>query len=88
MSRSNVTRSWAEIALVAVSLANVIGFIRVFDDFTFLPVLATTVIAAHLLALGCRRLGWGTIVSLLVSAGGLALTAPLLLVRDTTWYGL
>ncbi|HTN79132.1 MAG TPA: DUF3488 and transglutaminase-like domain-containing protein, partial [Acidimicrobiales bacterium] len=88
MSRSKVTRSWAEIALIAVSLANVVGFIRVFVDFTFLPVLATTVVAAHLLALGCRRLGWGTIVSFLVSAGGLAIAAPLLLVRDTTWYGL
>ena len=71
-----------------MSLANVIGFIRVFADFTFLPVLATTVVAAHLLAVGCRRLGWGTIVSCVVSAGGLAIAAPLLLVRDTTWYGL
>ncbi len=88
MSRSRKTRSWAELALVALSLANVIGFIRVFVDFTFLPVLVTTAVAAHLLALGCRRLGWGTIVSSVVSAGGLALVAPLLLVRDTTWYGL
>ncbi len=88
MSRSRVTRTSAELALVGVSLANVIGFIRVFADFTFLPVLATTVVAAHLLAVGCRRLGWGTIVSCVVSAGGLAIAAPLLLVRDTTWYGL
>ena len=78
MSRSRVTRTSAELALVAVSLANVIGFIRVFADFTFLPVLATTVVAAHLLAVGCRRLGWGTIVSCVVSAGGLAIAAPLL----------
>ncbi len=88
MSRSRVTRTWAEVALVAVSIANVLGFIRVFVDFTFLPVLATTAVAAHLLAVGCRRLGWGTIVSFFVSAGGLAIAAPLLLVRDTTWYGL
>ena len=88
MSRSRQTRSWAEFALVVVSLANVVGFIRVFADFTFLPVLATTVVAAHLLAVGCRRLGWSTIVSFVVSAGGLAIAAPLLLVRDTTWYGL
>ncbi len=88
MSRSRVTRSWAELALVAVSIANVLGFIRVFIDFTFLPVLATAAVAAHLLAIGCRRLGWGTIVSFFVSAGGLAVAAPLLLVRDTTWYGL
>jgi transglutaminase-like putative cysteine protease len=88
MSRSRVTRTSAELALVGVSLANVLGFIRVFADFTFLPVLATTVVAAHLLAVGCRRLGWGTIVSCVVSAGGLAIAAPLLLVRDTTWYGL
>ena len=88
MSRARQTRSWAELALVVVSLANVLGFIRVFVDFTFLPVLATTAVAAHLLALGCRRLGWGTIVSFVVSAGGLAIAAPLLLVRDTTWYGL
>ena len=88
MSRSRVTRTSAELALVGVSLANVVGFIRVFADFTFLPVLATTVVAAHLLAVGCRRLGWGTIVSCVVSAGGLAIAAPLLLVRDTTWYGL
>ena len=46
MSRSRVTRTSAELALVGVSLANVIGFIRVFADFTFLPVLATTVVAA------------------------------------------
>jgi transglutaminase-like putative cysteine protease len=88
MSRSRITRSWAELALVGVSIANVLGFIRVFVDFTFLPVLITGVVAAHLLALGCRRLGWGTIVSGVVSAGGLAVAAPLLLVRDTTWYGL
>ena len=50
--------------------------------------LATTAVAAHLLAVGCRRLGWSTIVSFVVSAGGLAIAAPLLLVRDTTWYGL
>ena len=88
MSRAKVTKTWAEVALLVVSLANVLGFIRVFEDFTFVPVLATTAISAHLLAVGCRRVGWGTILSAIVSAGGLALIGPLLLARDTTWYGL
>ena len=88
MSRAKVTKTWAEVALLVVSLANVLGFIRVFEDFTFVPVLATTAISAHLLAVGCRRVGWGTILSAIVSAGGLALIGPLLIARDTTWYGL
>ena len=88
MSRSRVTKTWAEVALLVVSIANVLGFIRVYEDFTFLPVLATAAISAHLLAVGCRRIGWGTILSAVASAGGLAIIGPLLLVRDTTWYGL
>lgn len=84
----SVTLVWAEAGLVGVSIGVVFGFARVFTDWSFLPVLVSAALAAHMLAIGCRRLGWNLGLSLLTSTGGLALFGSLLLYRDTTWYGL
>lgn len=65
-----------------------LSLIRVFEgDDWVLPVL-WAVAASHLLALVVRRIGWGMLVSALVSAVGLVLAVTWSLYWDTVYWGL
>src|SRR5690606_21187625 len=68
-----------EVALVALSLATVGGFARLFDDGVFFWRIAGPVIVAHLLAAACRRLGLGILLSGLVSLAGMVVVIPAVL---------
>ncbi|HYF47518.1 MAG TPA: DUF3488 domain-containing protein, partial [Acidimicrobiales bacterium] len=78
----------AELALVAVSLAAVYGFTRLFSHHDRLWRLVVVVLAAHALAVGCRLLRWSLPRATLVSAVGLLLVSAWLHAPDQLWYGL
>ena len=70
MSRAASRRAqpapWTELPLVAVSIAVVVGFIRVYDSWDFLGPLLAFSLGAHGLAIAARRTRMpGAVVSLL-----------------------
>ncbi len=78
----------AEVALVGLTLAGVMGLTRLFDDASFLvPVLAFAV-AGHILAIVCRRRGMGAALTAALATGGLAVSVSLVLLRETTRFAL
>jgi transglutaminase-like putative cysteine protease len=77
----------AELALVAVTAAAVIGLGRLFADGSFLAPVLTAVVASHVLAWGTRRLGWTLRASALLSAVGLVLVISWVVEPATTTYG-
>ncbi|HEX9993636.1 MAG TPA: DUF3488 and transglutaminase-like domain-containing protein [Acidimicrobiales bacterium] len=79
----------AELAALAMPVAAVAGFARLFDDGGgwAVPCLVAPLMSA-LLAAVCRRRGWGVGRSALVSAVGAALVLSWLLYGDTTAYGI
>ncbi|HEX8581298.1 MAG TPA: hypothetical protein VF640_03170, partial [Acidimicrobiales bacterium] len=79
----------AELAALAMPVAAVAGFARLFDGGGgwAVPCLVAPLMSA-LLAAVCRRRGWGVGRSALVSAVGAALVLSWLLYGDTTAYGI
>jgi transglutaminase-like putative cysteine protease len=77
----------AELALVAVSLAVVAGFGRVFQDGYLVP-LGSVVLAAHLTSALARRRGWGLPSAAALTAAVGALVATWTILPDTTALGL
>jgi transglutaminase-like putative cysteine protease/preprotein translocase subunit YajC len=78
----------AEVALVALSLAVVVGFARLFNNGSFFPRLAAFAIVAHLAAIFTRRAGWSVAASGAASLLALGVTVGLALYPDTTFFGL
>jgi transglutaminase-like putative cysteine protease len=78
----------AEAALVALSLAVVIGFGRLFSDGSFFPRLAAFAIGAHAVAIVTRRAGWSVTASVGVSLLALGVTVGVALYPDTTFLGI
>lgn len=77
----------AELTLVAVTLAAVGGFGRVFADGYLVP-LGGTALAAHLASAATRRRGWGLPSSAAVVAGVATLVATWTILPGTTLAGL
>jgi transglutaminase-like putative cysteine protease len=78
----------AEGALIALSLATVAGFWRLFDNGSFFGRLALIVLVAHGTSIVARRLGWSLAAALGLSLVTLAVTIGLTLYPDTTILGL
>ncbi len=76
-----------EVLVVALSLAAVAGFVRLFDGASFLVPLGITALASHALAASLRRAGVGVGAASLLSAGGMVLVISWLLLGETTAYG-
>ncbi len=77
----------AEAALVALSLAVVLGFGRLFVDGSFFPRLAAFVLVAHATAIATRRAGWSVATGGLVSLAVLVVTVGVVLYPDSTLLG-
>ncbi len=77
----------AEISLVAVSAATVVGFGRVFEDGSFALSLTLAVVGSHVVAALARHRGWGLLSSAAVSALSLLLAATWFFYVDTTAFG-
>ena len=73
-----------ELALVGVTASIIVGFGRLFVDWSFLPELLLLGAASHGLAILVRRMGRGVIVSALVSLAGLIVVGSIALYADTT----
>ena len=78
----------AELALVGLTVAAVIGLGRLFSDASYLPPVLTVLLAAHALAWGTRRLGLGPLGAVLVSGVGLVLVVAWVVEPATTTMGL
>lgn len=78
----------SELALLGVHLAVVIGFSRLYDDWSFVGDLAAFTIGAHLLATVTRRRHLPVPLTVLVALGGAALMATWLLFPSSTRFGL
>jgi transglutaminase-like putative cysteine protease len=77
-----------ELALLALSLATVAGFARLFADATFFWRLAVPTVAAHVLAAGTRRVGLGILVSGILSGAASILVLAAVLYPETLSFGL
>ena len=78
----------AELGLVAVTLAAVLGMGRLFDGGGWLGPMVLSALAAHGLAAGLRRRGWGLLPSALMMAAGAALVTSWVAYWSTTTAGL
>lgn len=88
MTRRHAIPWWAEVPLVAVSVATVIGFIRVYDGWDFLGQLLAFSLGAHVVAIACRRLRLPAPVVILVAVFGAPIAAGIILFPSTTALGL
>ncbi len=68
----------SEVALIAVTVAAVYSFERLFADSSYFVPVAATAASAHIVAAAIRWAGGGVLISLLVSAAGLLVTLALL----------
>lgn len=78
----------AEAGLVAVSLAVVGGFARLFVDGSFLRPLVLLALTSHAVAIAARRLRWGLVPAAGVSAVVFVAVVGWLYHGDTTTYGI
>jgi transglutaminase-like putative cysteine protease len=87
-NRAGDAQTAAEMAVVALSLATVFGFCRLFVGWSWFPTFALAAVASHLLAIFCRRRGLGLVLSSIASLAGLALFTSLAFYRDSSAFGL
>ncbi len=78
---------WAELALAAVTIATAVSFCRLFLGWDFLWPLLLAGITSHLLAVACRRGGWGGVVSFVASLAVAGVVVTVTQYRDTSAYG-
>ncbi|MGE3327820.1 MAG: DUF3488 and DUF4129 domain-containing transglutaminase family protein [Acidimicrobiia bacterium] len=76
-----------EIGLTVLTVVTALSYARVFSGWDFARPLAATAVAAHVVAIGCRRLRAGLLVSLAASLVGLALAGTALFYRSTSRFG-
>ena len=88
MTRRRTIPWWAEVPLVAVSVATVIGFVRVYDGWDFLGQLLAFALGAHVVAIAARRLRVPAPVVVAAALGGAFVATGLILFPDTTFLGL
>lgn len=77
----------AELALVVVHLTVAYGFVRLYQGRSFLGDLVAVVVAAHLLAAGCRRLRVPVLLTAVIAVAGGAVALTVLLLPDTARWG-
>jgi transglutaminase-like putative cysteine protease len=78
----------AEAALAGVTVAAVVGLVRLFSDGSFLLPLVAVALLAHGLAIVVRRLGLNPLVAVLVSGVGLAIAVGWVVEPHTLTLGL
>ncbi|MGI9121006.1 MAG: DUF3488 and transglutaminase-like domain-containing protein [Acidimicrobiales bacterium] len=77
----------AEVTLVTLTVAGVLGLARLFNDASFLLPVLGFALAGHALAIGCRLTGRSGPATAAVGGGGLVIGTTLFLLPDTTWFG-
>lgn len=77
----------AEVALVAVTLAALVGLHPLFVGWSYLPRLVVVALAAHGTVLAVRLLGGRLVVAGLVVIPAFVLTTTWIFEASTTWYG-
>jgi transglutaminase-like putative cysteine protease len=87
-TRASDAQLAAEAALISVTLATAFGFCRLFTGWSWLGTLVVAALASHLLAIFCRRQGFGLLLSALTSLVGLVIFTSLVFYRDTSAFGL
>ncbi|MCU1372188.1 MAG: hypothetical protein JWO77_3382 [Ilumatobacteraceae bacterium] len=88
MRRRHQIPWWAELPLAAVSVATVVGFIRVYDGWDFLGPLLAFALGAHAVAIACRRLRAPAPLVVVVALGGAAVAVGWILFPETTAAGI
>jgi transglutaminase-like putative cysteine protease len=88
MSRRHQIPWWAELPLAAVSVACAVGFIRVYDGWSFLGPLLAFALGAHAAAIACRRLHAPALLVTVVAIGGAAVAVGWILFPGTTAAGI
>lgn len=78
----------AELSLTALTCAASYGLVRLFVDASFVPQVLGAGVVAHALAVVCRRRGLSPVVTSAISAIGLVIVIPWLLLGDTTFFGI
>jgi transglutaminase-like putative cysteine protease len=73
-----------EVTLAAITVVAVLGLARLFEDGSFLPKVAGSAVAAHLLAALCRRGGLHPVATAAVAVVGGALAITWVQLGDTT----
>ncbi len=77
------TEVFNELAVVALTVAVALGLERLFTANTYMRDLMVLVGASHLLAIACRRAGFGVGVSAIVSTAGLLIVGNVVLFPET-----
>jgi len=77
-----------EVALVVLTLVTTASYARVFHGWDWFRQLGTLALASHLLAIACRRAGWGVITSTVAGLAGLAVALSLVFYQGASALGL
>ncbi|MEY2406345.1 MAG: hypothetical protein QOG39_1261, partial [Acidimicrobiaceae bacterium] len=88
MTKTRPLLPFAEAALVAVTLATVIGFWRLFNSGSFFWRLVALSLASHAAVMVARRLGWSLAGATALSGVALVLTVTWVLYPSTTFLAL
>ncbi len=78
----------SEASLVVLTIAAAVGLGRALADWSFVAPVVATAVAAHGLAIACRRLGFGPVTAGFLSVVGLLPVLALVHLRTTTFLGL
>lgn len=83
MTMRRVTEVLNELAVVALTIVVALGLERLFTSTDYVRDLIMLVVASHVLAIACRRAGFGMGVAAVVSAAGLLVVGNLVLFPET-----
>ena len=76
---------FSEAALASVSIVVALGMSRLFTDSSFLRDVLALAVVSHVIAAAARRAHLSTLPAALLWAGGLVMTATMLLYAETAW---
>ena len=78
----------ADVALMLLTVAGVLGLTRLFDDASFLVPVLLFAVGGHILAITCRRRGVAPGIAAALAVGIVAIGIPLVLLPETTLFGI
>ena len=81
-------RPAAELAVAGLSVVTVLTSWRLFDGWSWVPVLVCAALLSHLVGSLTRRAGWGSLPSLLTSLAAMVVFTTIVQFRDTSAFGL
>ena len=85
--RSGGVYDWfSELALASLSVVVAFGMSRLFTDSSFLRDVLALAVVSHVIAASARRARLSTPLAALLWAGGLVMTATMLLYAETAWF--